>query len=146
MQNAEIILNLWYVYDDTGHIYSLRARCYVGSGNDDEKLALLSRFAPIDYLIAQPFPVPERLHTTFIEDKSTKKLPVIEMKSLELLGGPQVLFEEIYVALENQLPAQTKLEIGQQPLVCITPLFGDDEAEIGPRFSGRITIGAEESR
>ena len=146
MQNAEIILNLWYVYDDTGHIYSLRARCYVGSGSDDEKLVLLSRFAPIDYLIAQPFPIPERFHTTFVQDDTKKKLPVVHITSLESLGGPQVLFEEAYVALENQLPAQTKLGIGQQPLVCITPIFGDDEGEIGPRFSGRTRIGAQESR
>lgn len=32
MENAELILNLWYIYDDTGVVYSLRARCYFGSG------------------------------------------------------------------------------------------------------------------
>lgn len=51
MADNEIILNLRYVHDDNGFIYSLRARCYVGSGADDEKLALLRRFAQTDCLI-----------------------------------------------------------------------------------------------
>ena len=41
MSGQEIILNLWYVIDDEGLIYSLRARCYVHSGTDEEKLAFL---------------------------------------------------------------------------------------------------------
>jgi hypothetical protein len=79
VENAELILNLWYVYDDTGLVYSLRARCYVGSGDDEEKLALLRHFAQIDYLIAQPFPVPERFHTTIVEGNTQKKVPVVHL-------------------------------------------------------------------
>src|ERR1035437_5668829 len=75
VENAELILNLWYVYDDTGVVYSLRARCYVGSGSDEEKLALLRRFAQTDYLIAQPFPVPERFTTRTVEGNTKKKVP-----------------------------------------------------------------------
>ena len=145
MQNAEIILNLWYIYDDTGHIYSLRARCYVGSDSDEEKLALLRQFAPVDYLIAQPFPIPERFHTTFVEGDTKKKLPVIHITSVEPLGGHEVLFEEAFVELEKQLPAQTRLKIGQQPLLCITPLMIDDSGEIKPHFSGRTKIATKES-
>ena len=146
MESAEIILNLWYVYDDTGHVYSLRARCYVGSGDDEEKLALLRRFAQTDYLIAQPFPVPERFHTTIIEGDTRKKLPVVHLTSVEPLGGPQVLFEEAFVALERQLPAQTSLSIGQQPLLCVTPLLADDNGEIKPSFKSRTKFGAKEQR
>ena len=40
MSGQEIILNLWYVIDDDGLIYSLRARCYVHSGTDEEKRLL----------------------------------------------------------------------------------------------------------
>ena len=141
MENAELILNLWYVYDDTGHVYSLRARCYVGSGDDEEKLALLRRFAQIDYLIAQPFPVPERFHTTIIEGDTQKKVPVVHLTSVEPFGGPQVLFEDAFIELERQLPAQTNLSIGQQPLLCITPLLADEHGNIKPSFKGRAKSG-----
>ena len=61
LSSPEIIMNLWYVIDDLGVIYSLRARCYVHSGSDEEKLAFLRSCAETDFLIAQSFPVPERL-------------------------------------------------------------------------------------
>lgn len=138
MENTEIILNVWYIYDDSGFIYSLRARCYVGSGSDEEKLALLRQFATTDYLIAQPFPVPKRFHTTLVRDGGVQeKVPVVHLSDIEALGGPQVLFEEAFVALEKQLPAQTNRTIGQQPLLCMTPLIGGDDGEIKPGFTKR---------
>ena len=140
MADNEIILNLWYVHDNNGFIYSLRARCYVGSGADDEKLTLLRRFAQTDYLIAQPFPIPERFHTTIVEGNTQNKVAVVHLESLEPLGGAQVLFEEAFAALERQLPAQTNLPIGQQPLICITPLLADDNGEIRPSFKARRNI------
>ena len=140
MTNTEIILNLWYIFDDTGCVYSLRARCYVGSGDDEEKLELLHRFAHIDYLIAQPFPIPERFHTTIVEGTTSKKMPVVYLASLEALGGPQVLFEDSFIELERQLPAQTNLSICQQPLLCMTPLLVASNGEIKPKFKGRTTF------
>jgi len=137
LADNEIILNLWYVHDDNGFVYSLRARCYVGSGTDEEKLTLLRRFAQTDYLIAQPFPIPERFHTTIVEGNAQKRMAVIHLDSLQSVGGPQVLFDDAFVALERQLPAQTNLSIGQQPLICITPLLADDNGEITPSFKGR---------
>ena len=34
----EVIMNLWYVRDGEGIIYSLRAKAYVAVGSDEEKL------------------------------------------------------------------------------------------------------------
>jgi hypothetical protein len=34
--------------------------------------------------------------------------------------------------MQGQLPAQTKLSIGQSPLVCITPLRGDEDGNMRP--------------
>jgi hypothetical protein len=48
-----------------------------------------------------------------------------------------VLFEDPFVALERQLPPQTNLAIGQQPLLCVTPLIGGDDGEIKPGFTKR---------
>jgi hypothetical protein len=135
IDHPEIILNLWYVHDDMGAIYSLRARAYVGYGTDEEKLALLKRFATTDYLIAQPFPVPERFQMTL-----GKRLGVAHASYLPAIGGVERLFEDVFVELEKQLPAQTKLSIGQKPLLCVTPLFGDDDGNIYLRFSGRTSL------
>ncbi len=136
-QKPEIILNLWYVYDDLGFIYHLRARCYVRSGSDEEKLEFLRRCAETDYMIAQVFPIPERFHTTFNEAGEKRKMAVIALDSLAPIGGAQVLFEDAFQQLESQLPATTRLTIGRDPLVCITPLLGNDNSELFPQTERR---------
>jgi hypothetical protein len=132
MSSQEIILNLWYVTDDLGLIYSLRARCYVHSGTDEEKLAFLRSFAPTDFLIAQPFPILERFHTTLVSGERELKVPMASYVALKALDGLGSLFEEVFQAMENQLPAQTKLRIGKQPIVCMTPLLGDEDGNMRP--------------
>jgi hypothetical protein len=84
--------------------------------------------------------LPERFHTTIVEGNTQKKLPIVHLASLDPLGGPQVLFEEAFAALERQLPAQTNLSISQQPLICITPLLADDNGAIRPSFKGSTKI------
>ena len=133
MTSDEIILNLWYVYDDLGMIYSLRARSYVRSGTDEEKLEFLRSLAETDYMVAQLFPVPERFHTTFVEGEEERKMPVVGRDSLGPLGGEQILFEDAFQQLEKELPATTKLSIGRDPMVCITPLLADENNELHPQ-------------
>jgi len=41
LENREVIVNLWYVRDEEGVIYSLRVKAYVGAGSDAEKLKLV---------------------------------------------------------------------------------------------------------
>jgi hypothetical protein len=135
-QQPEIVLNLWYIHDDYGLIYSLRARCYVRCGTDEEKLEFLRLHAESDY-VAQMFPVPERFHTTFHEGQETRKLPVVAADSLEPLGGIQVLFEDAFRQLESELPTTTNLSIGRDPLVCITPLLADDNNDLHPQTHKR---------
>lgn len=132
MSGPEIILNLWYVVDDLGMIYSLRARCYVHSGTDEEKLAFLRSCAETDFLVAQPFPIPERLHATVVEGNNRQKMPVASHSTLQATDGVGVLFEEVFEQMEKQLPAQTKLSFRRDPLVCITPLLGDEHGNMRP--------------
>ena len=132
MSSPEIILNLWYVIDNLGVVYSLRARCHVHSGSDEEKLAFLGSYAETDFIIAQPFPIPERLHTTVIEGGNSRRMPVASHSALEATGGIGLLFEEVYQEMEKQLPAQTKLCNGRDPLVCITPLLADEHGNMRP--------------
>lgn len=131
--SPEIILNLWYLYDDSGMIYSLRARCYLRSGTDEEKLTFLSQFAETDYMVAQMFPLPERFHTTIHEGDEAHKLAAVSMHALGPFGGVHILFEDAFRQLEKELPASTNLNIGRDPLVCITPLLVDDGGEIHPQ-------------
>jgi hypothetical protein len=132
MNGPEIILNLWYVTDEDGLIYSLRARCYVHSGSDEEKVAFLRKLAETDYLIAQPFPVPEGFHIHLVGEEKEKQIPVASYNAIRETVPFISLFEEAIQAMQNQLPAQTKLNIGSDPLVCMTPLLGDEDGNMRP--------------
>ena len=123
--SAEITLNLWYVVDDLGFIYSLRVRAYVGQGSDDKKLEQLRSLASIDYLIARIFSIPKKYQ---LEGQ-----PIFHKSALDLM--PTIdLFCEAIEALQADLPSQTPLNIPDKPLVCITPLLGNDNGNIRPFF------------
>jgi len=127
MEKPEIILNLWYVCDDMGVIYSLRGRAYLGWGTDEEKMSFLQKFAQTDYLIARGFPIPSRFHM--------HGLAVTHKRILDLEGMPGDLFREVFKALNDELPVQTPYDIPQKPLICLTPLIGNDRNEIRPFFT-----------
>lgn len=127
MENPEIILNLWYVRDEEGYIYSLRARAYIGMGSEEEKLNALWKWALHDYLIARVFPIPEQFH---IEGNS-----ILHVGALDFLDDPLALFEEAIKTLQAELPSQTSLNIPASPLICVTPLFGDDDGNIYPKIN-----------
>ena len=77
--DLEIIVNLWYLMGNDGLIYSLRGRLYLEAGTDQEKIEKLRSCAGKDYLIARPFPIPQRLYTTLQEGGQEKTLPVIHV-------------------------------------------------------------------
>ena len=118
----EIILNLWYVVDDLGVIYTLRVRAYIMDGTDETKLEYLRTMANFDYLIARIFSIPKRFQI--------RGQAIFHNAALDMMSSPVELFEEAIQTLQNELPAQTPYDIPDQPLVCITPLFGDDEGHI----------------
>jgi len=127
--SPEIILNLWSVQDSQGIIYSLRARAYVAVGSDEEKLSMLRTFAEADYLIAKSFPIPENFHTTI----NGELLPVAHAPSLESMAAPPLaIYEDAICALNDDLPAQTGLQIPNDPLVCITVLLSDASGNLKP--------------
>ena len=127
MNKTEIIINLWYVCDEWGFIYSLRARAYIGTGSDENKLAMLQKFAQVDYLIARIFAIP-------VEFRIDGSL-IYHKDALWLLDSPIAFFEEAIKALQSDLPSQTPLDIPVRPLVCLTPLLGDDAGNIRPIIS-----------
>lgn len=137
----EIILNLWYIYDDKGFVYSLRARAYIRSGSDEEKLKYLHEHALTDYLIAQPFELPGWCKTNFVSENEEVTYPVIHYDMLKV-RAPNILtlFEEVMKKIEDDLPIQSNLTVPQEPLVVITPLHGDSNGNIKPDFTrtGRL--------
>lgn len=139
-EEQEIIANLWYVMDEDGYIYSLRARLYIAEGREENKLKMLLGLAEKDYLIAKPFPVPKDLKTIVLEPEGEYTFPVIHINIVKDLGGPEILFEEAYDILESELPIQTELIIPEDPLVVITPLQSDDNGNIFPMIAGRRRI------
>jgi hypothetical protein len=127
MEKPEIILNLWYVCDKAGVIYSLRARAYLGTGTDEEKLAFLKQFAGTDYLIARTFPIPADF---YVDGKE-----VTHKAALEFPGASMALFAQAFETLQNELPSPTPYEIPEQPLVCLTPLVMDDKGDLRPQIA-----------
>ena len=126
----EIILNLWYVYDDKGIIYSLRIKPYVMIGSDGEKIEFLKERARHDYLVACPFPIPNEFKTQ-IEGK------IYDVALIEIVntGNAIALFEEAIQQTEKLLPMQTELSIPESPIVVITPLFADNNDKLIPKTS-----------
>ena len=112
IKNLEIILNLWYVYDKDGFIYSLRIRPYVHSGNDEDKLKYLKEHADKDYLIAKPFNLPGSIKSTFhrIESKKNFTHPIIHYDHFQsyFKNYQLFMFEEAIKEIEKELPSQTK--------------------------------------
>ncbi len=137
MTDAEIILNLWYIHDDAGLIYYLLIRAYFGTGTDDEKFAMLHHFANIDYVIARPFPIPERFHVRIKGQDGERRMAVAGQELLSVLDSPIALFEDAIKAVDAELPAKTGFSIPQQPVFCTTALWMDDSGRL---YSGRRMV------
>ena len=140
MDNREVIVNLWYVMDEEGIIYSLRTKAYVGVGSDAEKLEFLQQRASLDYLVADPFEIPQRFYMQIgnMKARDSTIMPVAHVSMLQTLDSPITLFEDALKVIENRFPAQSQLDIPQHPIVCTTPLMQNEQGVIEPRFSGQI--------
>jgi len=139
MPTREVILNLWYVRDEEGIIYSLRAKPYVADGTDEHKLEFLQERAKLDYLIAEPFEVPVQFHMTTGALPDAKKMPVGHVMMLQkIMGAPIALFEQAIKTLEARFPAQSNVQIPEDPLVCVTALMQNAKGVIEPRITGQV--------
>lgn len=140
MDNREVIVNLWYVMDEDGIIYSLRAKAYIGIGSEAEKLEFLQQRASLDYLVAEPFEIPQRFYIQIgnMDTPDTTLVPVAHVSMLQTLDSPIILFEDALKIIEDRFPAQSQLDIPQQPIVCTTPLMQNQQGVIEPRFSSQI--------
>ena len=134
----EVIMNLWYIRDEEGIIYSLRAKAYVAADSDEEKLKFLQERASLDYLIAEPFEAPARFHMTIGDGSGAKRIPVGHVSMLQTLDSPIALFEDAIKAIESRFPAQSKISVPEDSLVCTTPLMQSADGVIEPRIMGQV--------
>lgn len=131
-------MNLWYVIDKEGLIYSLRVKAYIGTGSIKEKLEFLQQRAFLDYLIAEPFEIPQRFHVRLGPGPKSEIMPIAHVTSLEVSSSPIALFEDALKTIEDRFPSQSQLDIPQEPLVCTTPLMQNEHGVIVPRFSKQV--------
>jgi hypothetical protein len=75
-------------------------------------------------------PVPEPLHTTFDANEGKPRIAAASAEVVHRLGGSEIFLEGVFVELEKQLPAQTRLSIGGHPLICFTPLLGYEDSNL----------------
>ena len=138
MDNSEVILNLWYVMDENGFIYSLRVKAYVGTGSVAEKLEFLRQRSFLDYLIAEPFEIPKRFHVRIGHDSKT--MPIAQVAILRVLDSKIALFEDALKVIEGRFPSQSHIDIPQEPLVCTTPLVQNEQGIIEPTENVSLLI------
>ena len=134
-------MNLWYVRDEEGVIYSLRAKAYVAIGSEEEKLGFLRQRALLDYLVADPYEIPEQFYLRITNQETPNHstiVPVAHVSMLKTLDSPIALFEDALKVIENGFPAQSQLAIPKRPLVCTTPLMQNEYGVIEPRIFSQI--------
>ena len=97
-------MNLWYVMDEDGIIYSLRAKAYIGIGSEAEKLEFLQQRASLDYLVAEPFEIPQRFYIQIgnMDTPDTTLGPVAHVSMLQTLDSPITLFEDALKIIEDR--------------------------------------------
>lgn len=122
----EVILNLWYVMDQSGLIFSLKAKPYVAIGEDVDKTKFLQSRASLDYMIAKDFKIPEN----FTSHLSGHTFKGIMYHSLTSLTSELMLFENCFKDLEMEFSPMGGLKIPKEPLVCITPLHLTDDLKL----------------
>lgn len=131
-EDGEIIWNLWYVTNRT-IISSLRAKAYVASGSDDEKLQFLRKRANHDFHDAQVHPIPDDLKADVrFVDGSTEVTAgkACAHATLEFMGGYRALFREI---LLNTPKTNFRFD-PQQAMMCITGLEKSQDGKLSVRI------------
>lgn len=139
-ESAEIVCACWYVHDVDGLIYSLRVQLYIATGTESDKRAFLESRAYRDYLVARVFSIPERFHLQVLgSGRSKVTQPVAHLEAMVSSGGLGQLFFDALTALNRDLPAQTRLEIPESPLLLIRALTVDAAGDIVPTDSLRYS-------
>lgn len=131
--SLEIILNLWYIYDDTGMCFGLRARAYIATGTEREKLDLLHLLAGSDWRSATVYPIPKQFCVVRPDGVILEGL--FDLRAAGAIGGMITLFEPAIRQIQAELPRDCRLTIPNDPLTCLTPLYMNDDSSMEARVT-----------
>jgi hypothetical protein len=122
----EIILNLWYITDESGLIYSLKAKPYVHYGSDELKTNFLKERANLDFEVAKDFYLPENVHVVFPEGS----LNLVPVSVLNSDYGINQVFGKVFEGIEKELSVTCNLELPSNPLYVITALYLSEDKKV----------------
>lgn len=137
--NAELIFNLWAIYDaTTGVIYGLSGKAYNMAGTDSQRLAFLKAAAGTDYTTATRYKVPERFGISYPDGEEQTGITY-----LNAIYDPNAqLFEDVFRNIEAELPplpdfsgseiTSVKQTVPEDPLCVVTTLYEDEAGSIRP--------------
>ena len=136
--DGEVILNLWYVTNRV-IISSLRAKTYVASGSDDEKLSFLRMRANQDFREAQVYEIPDDLKADvkLVDGKTEIEAgKACTHDTLEFMGGIPALFREIIL----NIPKTGFHFDPHQAMMCITALEEGSDGELSVRIDNTTQL------
>lgn len=136
---AELIINLWAVYDaGTGLVYGLAGRAYSVEGTDQQKLTLLRALARTDHVTVKRYALPGRFTVSFAD--GTEQAGVTTLRAV--MDSNAGLFEDMFANVENELSplmdlrgaevTSIKQKIPSDPLCVVTTLYEDEYGNITP--------------
>lgn len=137
--SAEIVINLWAVYDaTTGVIYSVAGRAYMMRGTDADKMRMLRELAVTDFPLATRQLLPDRFVIEFEGGRERRRVA-----PLSVMRDPNAdLFEELIQRIERELPPRMEIreetprprpQALPEPLLSVrTVVHEDDEGNVRP--------------
>lgn len=139
LRNEEVVVNLWAYSDEEGYILRVAGRSYVLDGTDDEKLAILRKLAPTDFLMSHWEPVPDRFTVTH-PGGNRRAVAQLSMLNDELTKS--YLVGPLLESLAKQLPQQLRrdgdtyapfaMQLPDAPLTVLTVVVEQDDGQLVP--------------
>lgn len=139
---AELVLNLWAIYDaNSGFVYALSGKAYYLGGTDEEKLIILQKLSVNDYITAKRYELPDRFSVKYSDGTVQRKVA-----NFNIVADPNAqLFEDIFKNIEVDLPdintfhalgcTPAKQKVPTNPLCVTTILYEDEFGNIRPIIS-----------
>lgn len=122
----EIILNLWYLTDENGLIFSLKAKPYVHLGDDKSKTEFLKERASFDFEVAKDYFLSE--NTKFVSPHGT--LNVAPVSLLNSAVGINQIYGGIFDQIDKELSQLSNLRLPENPLYVITALYLSEDRKV----------------
>ena len=126
LRDFEIVFNLWYMRDEAGFIYSLRAKPYVAWGGDRDLWRFLETREYMDYHIAREFEIPERFRVTVATPVGMKMLSATHRDGFSSKQSLVGLFADALDVLTADFPKKDTLSLTDEPAVYLTARTRDD--------------------